>query len=138
MTHDLHAAYENWYGEYSWRVNDWIADCAVNDTAMIILELPDLLHLLVCLSADDRLTAEQRARVSKTANGVLRGIEYLPTDQQGVLGLISDALKIARTLEPLLPELDPAALREGWGGDWEVTALVRYLLHERGTFMPRC
>lgn len=131
-------AYENWYQAWISRIDGWAMDCGVKSTASAINLIPDLLQVLLHLSSDPRVPAPAAEKLAQAANDTMRGIDFLPDGFAGVVGLVDDTVAIAKVLEPVLPTLDPAVIKDYWQGSKSLAETVHYLLNESDDFSPRC
>lgn len=130
-------AFDTWYDQYHRRIYDWTGDCSVR-SAEVVLMLPDLVHLLLDLSQDSHVPPETRALFHQTAQEVMRGVDYLPQGVVGTVGLIEDAVRVAKQLQPALPSLPPETIHTYWQGERPLPEAVDYLLTHRDHFAPRC
>lgn len=125
--------FETWYKGYHRRIYDWTSDCSVR-SAGVVLMLPDLVRLLLDLSADTTLPPTTRQTFQDTAAHIMEGMEYLPEGVLGTVGLIEDAVKIAKQLNTTLPDLNTPH----WHGDPALPDAIRYLLNNQDDFASRC
>lgn len=130
-------AFETWYNQYHRRIYDWTGDCSVR-SAEVVLMLPDLVHLMLDLSQDCRVPQETKRVFHQTAQDIMRGVDYLPQGVIGTVGLIEDAIRVAKQIQTLLPTLSPETIDEHWQGERPLPEAVHYLITHRDEFAPRC
>jgi uncharacterized membrane protein YkvA (DUF1232 family) len=116
----------DWYESWRGRIEHWVASRADDQTAQIILFVPDLLALVVRLARDRRVPFMVKARLLLAAAYVLSPFDLMPEAMLGVIGLSDDAGVLVLVLMGIrsITSIDHAVLRENWSGRGDVIEVI--------------
>ncbi|NJL93465.1 MAG: hypothetical protein HC915_06905 [Anaerolineae bacterium] len=121
------------------RKGHWEMDCTVGHTADLYHLLPNVLRATCCLAEDPAVPTKVRPQLETLLNKTIKGVEYLPDDYTGVLALVSDGVRLAHGLAPLLPEIPTEAQAAAWPlADLTLAEAVDGMLAYRERFAPEC
>jgi len=96
--------------------------------ADLILAGPDLFMLMVRLSRDDRVSPEDRAKLSGAVAYFINPLDFVPEILLGPAGLVDDVALAGYVLHDVLEHTDPSVVREHWEGDVDILDLTRQIL----------
>lgn len=119
----------DWYTSWRWRIQAWIGTHADDQTAHIILFVPDMLALLVRLARDRRVPFMLKGQLLLAAAYVLSPFDLVPEALLGVLGLADDAGVLVLVLMWIkgIASVDHQVLRENWSGQGDVIDVIEGL-----------
>ncbi len=122
----------DWYETWRGRIQRWIGTHADDETAQILLFVPDLLALVVRLARDRRVPFMLKGQLLLAAAYVLSPFDLIPEAVLGVIGLSDDAGVLVLVLMWIksIASLDQAVLRENWSGSGDVIDVIDGL-HEK-------
>lgn len=93
-----------------------------------ILAGPDLFMLMVRLSRDDRVSREDKAKLSGAIAYFINPLDLIPELILGPAGLVDDVALAGYVLHHVLEHTDPSVVREHWEGDADILDLIRQIL----------
>ncbi len=93
-----------------------------------LLLAPDLFHLLVKLSIDDRVPADKKAKFIAVIAYFISPIDLLPEMFLGPLGYLDDIALTAYVLNQYINENDAAVVREIWAGDQDILTTIKNIV----------
>lgn len=122
----------DWYTTWRGRIRAWIGTHADDQTAQIILFVPDLLVLLVRLTRDKRVPFLLKGQLLLAAAYVLSPLDLVPEAMLGAIGLADDAGVLVLVLMWIkgIASIDHQVLRDNWSGQGDVIEVVD-ALHAR-------
>jgi len=123
----LNDQFAQWETAFQQRVMFWTSDCGVR-AADVVLQIPGLMRLVIDLSTDAQLPQNMRDDFAAAAQKVMRGLDFLPDDNNSLVALLDDAIRLATVIEAH----QPASI-----GQRERSA-VHYILHQQDDYSPRC
>lgn len=125
----IEAQSPDWYTSWRRRIQAWIANQADDQTAQIVLFVPDLLALLVRLARDRRVPFLLKGQLLLAAAYVLSPFDLVPEALLGVIGLSDDAGVLVLVLMWIkgLTSVDHQVLRENWSGQGDVIDVIEGL-----------
>lgn len=126
MSAENKALYATWERDFQQMVGVWAGDCSLPNMNRL-LYLPDLLALLLALSHDQRLSADQRAACALRSERTLNGLEDLPQNFVSAGVLEGDLAKVLRELKSLLPNIPTEVWREHWQNAADLPNLLETL-----------
>ena len=97
--------------------------------ADILLLAPDLFHLLVKLSLDERITAGKKAKFAAVIAYFISPLDFLPEMFLGPIGYLDDIALAAYVLNDYINHNDPAIVRELWAGDQDILTAIKNILN---------
>lgn len=118
--------YAAWERDFHQMVGEWAGDCSLPNMNRL-LYLPDLLTLLLALSQDERLSADQRAACEIRSERTLGGLEDLPQSFVSASVLEGDLAKVLHELKSLLPNIPTEVWREHWQHAADLPSLLESL-----------
>lgn len=116
----------DWYETWRERIRLWVSAHADDDTAAIVLLVPDLLALVVRLARDQRVPFMLKGQLLLAAAYVLSPVDLIPEALVGVIGLGDDAGVLVLVLMWIrgIASLDRQVLRENWSGQGDVFEVI--------------
>lgn len=119
----------DWYATWRWRIQQWISTHADNQTAQIILFVPDLLALVVRLARDKRVPFMLKGQLLLAAAYVISPFDLVPEAVLGVIGLADDAGVLVLVLMWIrgIASVDHQVLRDNWSGQGDVIDVIEGL-----------
>ena len=131
LTTDLH----RWEATWASRLERWVS---VNrdehaDFAHMIEHTTDLLRLVVNLIKDQHLAEAARENLYDVVQYVLDADDAIPESELGVVGLVDDAILMARTLNEMVGLYSPQ-IRVNWSGDGEILDIIEYIYDHRESY----
>lgn len=116
----------DWYETWRESVRAWVSAHADNETAAIVLFVPDLLALVVRLARDQRVPFLLKGQLVLAAAYVLSPVDLIPELLVGVIGLGDDAGVLVLVLMWIksIASLDRQVLRENWSGQGDVFEVI--------------
>jgi uncharacterized membrane protein YkvA (DUF1232 family) len=94
----------------------------------ILLLAPDLFHLLVKLSLDDRVPNAKKAKFIGVIAYFISPIDLLPELLLGPLGYFDDIALTAWVLNEYINDTDSSVVRELWAGDQDILTTIKNIL----------
>ena len=99
-----------------------------NKYADYLLLAPDLFHLLVKLSIDERVPSEKKAKFALVIAYFISPLDLLPELMLGPLGYLDDIALTAYVINQYINETDPSIVRELWAGDQDVLTAIKNIV----------
>ncbi|HNR66965.1 MAG TPA: DUF1232 domain-containing protein [bacterium] len=93
-----------------------------------LLAAPDLFHLLVRLSLDSRVPAQQRIKLPAVIAYFILPFDFIPEAIFGPIAFTDDIALAAYVLNSLVNHIDSEILREHWAGEGDVLYLTSRIL----------
>lgn len=93
-----------------------------------LLLAPDLFHLLVKLSLDERISAAQKAKFAGAVAYFLMPLDLLPEAFLGPIGYLDDIALAAYVLNEYINKNDSQIVRELWAGDQDILSSIKNIL----------
>ena len=106
-----------------------------NKYADYLLLAPDLFHLLVKLSMDERVPAEKKAKFALVIAYFISPIDLLPELMLGPLGYLDDIALTAYVINQYINETDPSIVRELWAGDQDILSALKNIIATADKFV---
>jgi uncharacterized membrane protein YkvA (DUF1232 family) len=119
--------YEDFYKDLRRKVQSYL-DRYDTRYADILLLAPDLFHLLVRLSLDERVPTGKKTKFVAAIVYFISPLDFLPEMFLGPLGYLDDIALAAYVLNDFLNDNDPAIVRELWAGDQDILSSVKNIL----------
>lgn len=111
-----------------WRANlrQWVAKRNTPPRlADVILVLPDFVHLLVRLMADERMPLREKLIIGSALAYFALPIDLAAEIVLGPIGYLDDILLALFILDRMVNKIDASILREHWAGDGDVLLAIR-------------
>jgi len=96
--------------------------------ADILLLAPDMFHLLVKLSIDERVPTKQKAKFVGVIAYFISPIDLLPEFLLGPIGYLDDIALASYVLNNYINETDAQIVRELWAGDQDILSSIKNVL----------
>jgi uncharacterized membrane protein YkvA (DUF1232 family) len=106
-----------------------------NQYADYLLLAPDLFHLLVKLSMDERVPSEKKAKFVLVIAYFISPLDLLPELFLGPLGYLDDIALTAYVINQYINETDPSIVRELWAGDQDILSALKNIISSADKFM---
>jgi uncharacterized membrane protein YkvA (DUF1232 family) len=99
-----------------------------NKYADYLLLAPDLFHLLVKLSLDDRVPTEKKAKFALVIAYFISPLDLLPELLLGPLGYLDDIALTAYVINQYINDTDSSVVRELWAGDQDILSTLKNII----------
>jgi uncharacterized membrane protein YkvA (DUF1232 family) len=99
-----------------------------NKYADYLLLAPDLFHLLVKLSIDERVPSDKKAKFALVIAYFISPLDLLPELMLGPLGYLDDIALTAYVINQYINETDPSIVRELWAGDQDILTAIKNIV----------
>ena len=96
--------------------------------ADILLLAPDMFHLLVKLSLDERIPKKQKAKFIGVIAYFISPLDLLPEFLLGPIGYLDDIALAAYVLNEYINANDAKVVRELWAGDQDILSSIKNVL----------
>ncbi|MFC2088350.1 YkvA family protein [Calditrichota bacterium] len=96
--------------------------------ADILLLAPDLFHLLVKLTIDERVSSKDKAKFIGVIAYFISPIDLLPEFLLGPIGYLDDIALTAYVLNNYINATDAHIVRELWAGDQDILSSIKNVL----------
>ena len=96
--------------------------------ADILLLGPDMFHLLVKLSLDERVPTKQKAKFVGVIAYFISPLDLLPEFLLGPIGYLDDIALASYVLNNYINETDSKIVRELWAGDQDILTSIKNVL----------
>jgi uncharacterized membrane protein YkvA (DUF1232 family) len=96
--------------------------------ADILLLAPDLFHLLVKLSTDDRVPLNKKIKFLAVIAYFITPLDFLPELLLGAIGYLDDIALSAYILHKFINETDAGIVREHWAGNQDILTVIKNIL----------
>ncbi len=96
--------------------------------ADVLLLAPDMFHLLVKLSLDERVPTKQKAKFVGVIAYFISPIDLLPEFLLGPIGYLDDIALASYVLNNFVNETDAQIVRELWAGDQDILSSIKNVL----------
>jgi uncharacterized membrane protein YkvA (DUF1232 family) len=96
--------------------------------ADILLLAPDLFHLLVKLTLDERVPSKEKAKFIGVIAYFISPLDLLPEFLLGPIGYLDDIALTAYVLNNYINETDAQIVRELWAGDQDILTSIKNVL----------
>jgi len=96
--------------------------------ADVLLLAPDMFHLLVKLSIDERVPTKQKAKFVGVIAYFISPIDLLPEFLLGPIGYLDDIALASYVLNKYINETDSQIVRELWAGDQDILTSIKNVL----------
>ncbi len=106
-----------------------------NQYADYLLLAPDLFHLLVKLSLDERVPSEKKAKFVLVIAYFISPLDLLPELFLGPLGYLDDIALTAYVINQYINETDPSIVRELWAGDQDILSALKNIISSADKFI---
>jgi uncharacterized membrane protein YkvA (DUF1232 family) len=106
-----------------------------NAYADYLLLAPDLFHLLVKLSIDDRVPTEKKAKFIAVIAYFISPLDFLPEMLLGPLGYLDDIALTAYVINQYINETDASVVRELWAGDQDILTTLKNIIATADKFI---
>ncbi len=106
-----------------------------NQYADYLLLAPDLFHLLVKLSMDERVPSEKKAKFVLVIAYFISPLDLLPELFLGPLGYLDDIALTAYVINQYINETDPSIVRELWAGDQDILSTLKNIISSADKFI---
>lgn len=100
-----------------------------------LLLAPDLFHLLVKLSMDERVPSEKKAKFVLVIAYFISPLDLLPELFLGPLGYLDDIALTAYVINQYINETDPSIVRELWAGDQDILSTLKNIISSADKFI---
>ncbi len=106
-----------------------------NKYADYLLLAPDLFHLLVKLSMDERVPSDKKAKFVLVIAYFISPLDLLPELFLGPLGYLDDIALTAYVINQYINETDPSIVRELWAGDQDILSTLKNIISTADKFI---
>jgi uncharacterized membrane protein YkvA (DUF1232 family) len=96
--------------------------------ADLLLLAPDLFHLLVKLSVDERVPSKEKAKFVGVIAYFISPLDLLPEFLLGPIGYLDDIALAAYVLNNYINKTDAQIVRELWAGDQDILSSIKNVL----------
>jgi uncharacterized membrane protein YkvA (DUF1232 family) len=96
--------------------------------ADMLLLAPDLFHLLVKLTMDERVPSKEKAKFIGVIAYFISPIDLLPEFLLGPIGYLDDIALTAYVLNNYINTTDAQIVRELWAGDQDLLSSIKNIL----------
>ena len=96
--------------------------------ADLLLLAPDLFHLLVKLSLDERVPSKEKAKFVGVIAYFISPLDLLPEFLLGPIGYLDDIALAAYVLNNYINKTDAQIVRELWAGDQDILSSIKNVL----------
>ena len=96
--------------------------------ADVLLLGPDMFHLLVKLSLDERVPTKQKAKFVGVIAYFISPLDLLPEFLLGPIGYLDDIALASYVLNNFINETDSQIVRELWAGDQDILTSIKNVL----------
>lgn len=93
-----------------------------------LLLAPDLFHLLVKLSVDQRVSATTKLKFLAVIAYFVTPLDFLPEMFLGAIGYLDDIALSAYILNKYINEIDAGIVREHWAGSQDILTVIKNIL----------
>jgi uncharacterized membrane protein YkvA (DUF1232 family) len=119
----------DFYQKQRGRLRSWLTSQSRHlKYAELVLLAPDLLHVLVKLGADRRVSPMQRAKLAATIAYFVAPIGLVPEALVGPIGYVDDVALAAYVLNGMLNSDQAHLVHEHWAGDGDILNIVQGVL----------
>jgi len=116
---DLRLKINNWSKTEIGRTNRWLK---------YIQLTPDLLHLLIKLSANENLTADHKAKLAVAISYFMSPMDFIPETYWGAFGFIDDIVLTALVLDFIIKSDGSSVVTEQWEVEMRIDTIVKEIL----------
>jgi uncharacterized membrane protein YkvA (DUF1232 family) len=120
--------HQDFYRKLREKIDNYLVDHKRDKYSDILLLAPDLFHLLVKLSLDNRVPTAKKAKFLGVIAYFISPIDLLPELFLGPVGYFDDIALAAWVLNDYVNATDPAIVRELWAGDQDVLSTIKNIL----------
>jgi len=103
--------------------------------AEFLLLAPDLFHLLVKLSIDERVPSDKKLKFVAVIAYFISPIDLLPELFLGPLGYFDDIALTAYVINQYVNETDSSIVRELWAGDQDILTALKNIISTADKFI---
>ncbi len=103
--------------------------------AEYLLLAPDLFHLLVKLSIDERVPSDKKLKFVAVIAYFISPIDLLPELFLGPLGYFDDIALTAYVINQYINETDSSIVRELWAGDQDILTTIKNIISTADKFI---
>lgn len=103
--------------------------------AEFLLLAPDLFHLLVKLSIDERVPRDKKLKFIAVIAYFISPLDFLPEMILGPLGYFDDIALTAYVINQYINETDASIVRELWAGDQDVLTAIKNIILSADKFV---
>ena len=96
--------------------------------ADVLLLAPDMFHLLVKLSLDERVPTKQKAKFVGVIAYFISPLDLFPEFILGPIGYLDDIALASYVLNNYINETDSQIVRELWAGDQDILTSIKNVL----------
>jgi uncharacterized membrane protein YkvA (DUF1232 family) len=96
--------------------------------ADMLLLAPDLFHLLVKLSTDNRVAGSTKLKFLAVIAYFITPLDFLPELFLGALGYLDDIALSAYILNKYINEIDASIVRAHWAGNQDILTVIKNIL----------
>ncbi len=96
--------------------------------ADVLLLGPDMFHLLVKLTLDDRVPVDKKIKFGAVIAYFISPLDLLPEFLLGPIGYLDDIALTAYVLNDFVNNNDPQIVRELWAGDQDILSAIKNIL----------
>ena len=100
-----------------------------------LLLAPDLFHLLVKLSLDERVPSDKKAKFALVIAYFISPLDLLPELMLGPLGYLDDIALTAYVINQYINETDSSIVRELWAGDQDILTAIKNIISATDKFI---
>jgi uncharacterized membrane protein YkvA (DUF1232 family) len=100
-----------------------------------LLLAPDLFHLLVKLSIDERVPVKKKAKFVLVIAYFISPIDLLPEMLLGPLGYLDDIALTAYVINQYINETDSSIVRDLWAGDQDILSALKNIIATADKFI---
>lgn len=119
----------DFYRKHRKRLRSWLTGRSQHlKYAELVLLAPDMLHVLIKLGADRRVSPFQRAKLAATVAYFVAPIGLVPEALVGPIGYVDDVALAAYVLNGMLNSDQAHLVHEHWAGDGDILNIVQGVL----------
>jgi len=120
--------HNDFYCKLRKKINKYLFNHKQHKYGDILLLAPDLFHLLVKLSLDNRVPAAKKAKFLGVIAYFISPVDLFPELIVGPIGYFDDIALAAWVLNDYINATDPVIVRELWAGDQDILSSIKNIL----------
>jgi len=123
----MNAEQQDFYIKLRNKINTYLETHHVQYGDALLLA-PDLFHLLVKLSVDQRVSATTKLKFLAVIAYFVTPLDFLPEMFLGAIGYLDDIALSAYILNKYINEIDAGIVREHWAGSQDILTVIKNIL----------
>lgn len=116
---NLRSKINNWSKTEIGQSNQWLK---------YIQLTPDILHLMIKLSADEALTSEHKAKLAVAISYFMSPMDFIPETYWGVIGFIDDVVLATLALNYIMQSAGSSVITKQWENEANLVNIIGEIL----------